>query len=244
MRRVNLRVAGCARLTGGWITEALLERDVVLTNLDRAEAVICYGLGMEGTTRLPVLNARAGYMDKFTENEALRFNGVPVPQMTRSSALITQPMLPVLGRELRHRDGQDIKLLKTLQDVRDNPCSFYSKFIRSRAEYRVGMFKNEVVCVYGKFRDGATELRAGEVSRSYKDGWRFQTVENYNPRLVSIGRNAVNAVQYDFGAVDIIESMDGELVALEVNSAPGVASKHSLWFKGFVEHTTQWLNTL
>lgn len=245
--KVNLRLAGCASFTGRLLSEALTNLDIDLVNQDRADAILCYGLGIEERTTKPVLNERAGHLNKYEEQEALRFHGVPAPITTRSLALARQAIeqgKKVLARQSRHRDAQDITFCSTLRELDAARADFYSVFMPSVAEWRVGIFKGDRLCVYYKHRNEERTLRTGEFSRPYSAGWRYETAETYNPRIISIARDAVAAVKYDFGAVDILEGIDGTFRALEVNSAPGVAGPRSQWLVSLVRCVSTWLESV
>lgn len=68
------------------------------------------------------------------------------------------------------------------------------------------------------------DLRMSEKGRTRAKEWAIHTVQ---------------AVGLDFGAVDLLQSIDGKLYVLEVNTAPGISSEPM--FDAYLEYFQQWM---
>ena len=63
--------------------------------------------------------------------------------------------------------------------------------------------------------------------------------QEVSEELTSLGKQAVDALGLDFGAVDIILGADGRYSVLECNSAPGVESPRQA-ITSLVNHIERW----
>ena len=92
------------------------------------------------------------------------------------------------------------------------------EYMKKEKEYRVHIIGNKAVIISEKipFRDS---------SFWNLESCHFQDISEYPEELIEIAKKSVNALNYNFGAVDIIQS-DGNLYVLEVNSAPGLNAHH------------------
>jgi hypothetical protein len=98
----------------------------------------------------------------------------------------------------------------------------YVQYIYKVREYRVHVFHEQVIDTQRKIRDPNREVSDWKV-RSHQNGFIFARngVEPSHAREI-IAIDAINALDLDFGAVDIIEDKEGQLYVLEVNTAPGL----------------------
>jgi len=151
----------------------------------------------------------------------------------------------VLGRRNSHMQGRDIVVAEVsdLQSTRKYKkwlmSDYWVVWVPSNAEWRIHVF------------DGLTIARGMKVVRETKSahewirtrrrGWVM--VHNIEPpvgmRLVA--KKAVEAVGYDWGAVDVLVQGSGglkEFVVLEVNRAPGMKEGYTL--EKYVEAFKKW----
>lgn len=156
----------------------------------------------------------------------------------------------ILGRTTNHTQGKDIKVLQINSHIGEpewNPgfwdSDYWVKYEESIGEWRVHVFRTasgyRTIAVGKKMWDEETELAPPykPFIRSRRNGWRM-ALDQPPPRgLRPVARAAVEALDYDFGAVDVLELEDGVFKVLEVNSAPGLRSPHTRarWLKAIKE---------
>ena len=126
--------------------------------------------------------------------------------------------------------GRGIVVAKSPEEVVDAPL--YTKgIIRVAGEYRVHVFKGQVIDVVQKKRLSTEqrELRGigGDVNpyiRNHSNGYVFARGDISYPNSVeTVALNAIEDLQLDFGAVDVVVSgYSGGAFVLEANSAPGL----------------------
>ena len=170
--------------------------------------------------------------DKFYEH------GIRTPEYTRSPEIAREWIEGYIDRrsnsqcdykcvyartKLRGHSGNGIVILRDLND--DFPVAqLYTKGIKTNAEFRAHVFKNQVIDVTQKLRR-STLLRE-EINfdvRNYTNGWVFARVGVHLPEQAqTLAVDAISALQLDFGAVDLIHGRDNNYYVLEVNTAPGL----------------------
>ncbi len=101
----------------------------------------------------------------------------------------------------------------------DNP-DYWVKVEKFVDEFRVHSFLGK------SLRAGPKRVIPGRVDphpwiKSEDGGWAI-TYTGVTPDVRELAHKAVNALNLDFGAVDIGKREDGSLVVLEVNRAPGL----------------------
>ena len=125
--------------------------------------------------------------------------------------------------------GRGIVVARSPEEVVDAPL--YTKgIIKVAGEYRVHVFKGQVIDVVQKKRLSTEqrELRGiGDVNpyiRNHENGYIFARGDISYPNSVeTVALNAIEDLQLDFGAVDVVVSgYSGGAFVLEVNSAPGL----------------------
>jgi hypothetical protein len=205
--------------TGQLLHQMLVERGVEIGQ--PAQAVVSYGVPLN--TSLPALNRHASRIHKFDELMVIREAGLPIPPVSLDGSGL---QFPILGRKFRHSKGRDIiPILQNDQEFqwrKDGKHSdFFVQYIPRATEYRVWMYRRQPLAVYEKVM--RYPERYGRIGCNFENGFAFQFVpkENRDSKLVELGERAVEAMQYDFGAVDILKGKDNMLYVLEVNSAPG-----------------------
>lgn len=109
-------------------------------------------------------------------------------------------------------------------------CSLYVEYISKDAEYRVHVFKGEVIDVQRKIRDPEKEPKDWKI-RSHDNGFIFTRTggderlykETVDPDVTLQAKAAVGSTGLDFGAVDIlVNDKRGKSFVLEVNTAIGM----------------------
>lgn len=103
-------------------------------------------------------------------------------------------------------------------------CPVYTKYKKKKREFRVHVFKDEVVNVTEKKRRKEFDGERDTKIRNLANGYVFvQTVEAEPPLLRELALRAARVSSSDFRGVDIgyNEKLD-QLFVIEVNSAPGI----------------------
>lgn len=147
--------------------------------------------------------------------ERMRGAGVPVPPFSNNW---TDLEFPILERSMSHMEGRDINLLMQPHDVTGD-ADFYTQYIQKQLEFRVHVFKGEIIKVSQKRRRD-TEPEYDPICWNYNSGWRFLSPDT-QPLGLQQSIPAVTCHELDFGAVDVLIDPEGNPYVLEVNTAPG-----------------------
>ncbi len=152
--------------------------------------------------------------NKLQELQTLREGGVNVPDTYRGKRF-RLPEGRWFGRRRRHREGNDLLHPPRLPH-------YYVRYVPTVREFRVHVVRDQIVRIALKVaRDQHSHpiVRTGE-------GWRFSYGDPERQGMTDAIRqaaiNAVRALGYDFGGVDVGVQADGTPVVFEVNSRPGV----------------------
>lgn len=121
--------------------------------------------------------------------------------------------------------GRGIVQATNPEELVDAPL--YTRYIKKRKEYRVHVFYDKVIRVQEKrLRADFPKESVNHQVRNFDNGWVFctQDLNIANEQdLHTLARDAVGAVGYLFGAVDIIfNEHHNKYYVLEVNSRPGI----------------------
>jgi len=134
--------------------------------------------------------------------------------------------------------GEGIVLAETPDAVVEAPL--YTKYIRKFAEFRVHIFKNDIIFIQKK-KAQAAAVEAGTVNyqiRNHQYGWVFSHNDldiPDQPQLESVAKQAVRATKYLYGAVDVIyNKRDNKYYVLEVNSRPGIEGATAIQYANAV----------
>jgi len=199
---------------------------------------IAYGFGMEGVF--------GGSPRKFGQNQlrVLSEAGVPVPYFTDDWQEAIQWLKEentIFGRNNQHTQGKDIALASWNKE--DALPTVHSRFFQRAYwtlkvpgiidEWRVHVFHTA-----NGYRSIATGKKVADTPtspliKSRRNGWKIAYNHTPPKGLRPIARQAVEALGYDFGAVDVVQTQDNatqdwrEFVVLEVNSAPGLTCNHT-----------------
>lgn len=140
----------------------------------------------------------------------------------------------VLCRKDGLSGGRGIVKAKTLSEMVGSPATgdFWVKYWKKTHEYRVHVFKGQVIDIQQKRRRTEWNGNYDPMIRNFDNGWVFchDGIKGTVAELDSISntsRLAVAALGLDFGAVDILARFneDGTLrkhVVCEINTAPGL----------------------
>jgi len=130
---------------------------------------------------------------------------------------------PVICRKLTHSsEGKGIVVAETPEEV--VPAPVYTKYRKKKKEFRVHVFRNQVVHVLEKRRKSNYEGTADAKIRNIANGYVFCSegvVEPSGLRELALAASKVTAS--DFKGVDIgYNEKLNHLFVIEVNSAPGI----------------------
>tara|TARA_R100001086_G_C11848217_1_gene261058 strand:+ start:44323 stop:45105 length:783 start_codon:yes stop_codon:yes gene_type:complete len=135
--------------------------------------------------------------------------------------------------KLRGHSGDGIVVANDRDEVVEAPL--YTRGINLKGEYRVHVFDGEVILYQKKSRrvdeDGEVIVpeNASEYVRNLESGWIYRTGNLKRlERVEQIALDAIEALELDFGAVDIAMDTEGDVYVLEVNTAPGLGNQDTL----------------
>lgn len=225
--------------TGRMLQEMLREKGLLEGEVS---GVVNYGYG--GPTELPCLNRRAGTFNKLEELELLRAKGVATIPFSRSPGDLATPLM---GRSLHHTRGNDILVYRFnphLAGLNGRQHDYFTQLVPKAREFRIWAFRRKVIGCYEKVLEYTNKY--GKRGRS-REVWNYRNGYSYlfrNPADISqetktLGTQAIDALNLDFGAVDIIQSGTGEVLVLEVNTAPGQEGRRQA-ISSLVNHIDIW----
>lgn len=209
-------------------------------NARRSDLIINWGMrnrpawtGWPDANLLNDFNAIIIAQDKRTSLEIMRHEGVQTPEFTHEPDIARRWLWDnneiVLGRALlRGSGGRGIELFNGKQDydlfISRPRFPLYVKYIKKQHEYRIHVFKDEVIDIQHKRKRRETEDVNYQI-RNHENGWIFARNEIVAPeaQVLQEAVKATQALRLDFGAVDIIwNQRQQRAYVLEVNTAPGL----------------------
>lgn len=141
----------------------------------------------------------------------------------KSPLVITRATLTGFG-------GEGINIWDAAGAVAGRPEDFkkaplYVQYKKKKKEFRVHVFKGEVIDVTQKKKRKDFDGEVNTKIRNYGNGWVYcrEDIEPLPEDLTSQAITAVHALGLDFGAVDAIyNEKENKTYILEINSAPGM----------------------
>lgn len=181
-----------------------------------------------GATILNSPSAVAVASNKLKALVKMKAEGVNVPDFTTdinvARTWIEEERIVLCRTLLRANSGKGIVIAKELDDLVSAPL--YVKYVRKEKEYRLHVFRGQVIDVIEKRRRSGFQENNNysKYIRSCDAGWVFcrdNVTVSEDARAQALA--AVSTLGLDFGAVDIvINKKDNKAVVLEVNTAPGL----------------------
>lgn len=181
-----------------------------------------------------VLNAPARVNvagNKLSTFNVLQANGITIPEFTtdmnQARRWVDQGNTVLERHELRGNSGAGIRIVNLDDDRMPSHITqapLYTKFINKTNEFRVHVFRGQVIDYVEKKRlpQDRRPVNFNKYVSSTHQGWVFQrtnVLELANVKQVAI--DATRALGLDFAAVDVVYS-DGIAYVLECNTAPGL----------------------
>lgn len=205
----------------------------------KEEFIINYGRDYEFAN----LNTNVIF-NKLEAYHILNENGIRQPKIYLKGDEIPDEAFPLLARKEYHSQGRDIIYIHDREqlenELEDFMYDFLVEYIPKKSEYRVHVLRDYATVVSVKVNpDG----NGDPIVRSKRNGWKQINYEGrWVEELENLAIKAMDALDYDFGAVDIIRK-GKRLYILEVNSAPGLEPrKLQLYADYFKAMEERWLN--
>lgn len=157
--------------------------------------------------------------NKYQALQTMQDAGVPTPPASRHYRDITPP---ALGRSRNHTGGTDIDLILQDQDAELGDHHHYVEYIPVDKEYRLHVAGGELLKASWKRLEEPGERVPW--MRNHESGWHYVNPrDSHNWRsAIPHAVRAVDALDLDFGAVDLIKGDDELWRVLEVNTAPSL----------------------
>jgi hypothetical protein len=245
---IRLVVARNCGPTARTLAELLADRGTPVTAA--GEGTVSWGVHLGDQPR--TLNGLAGGADKLQQLQRLTEAGirtVPFIQGGRAHVYGHLPRFPALARKRRHRGGTDIRFCANARVAERwlrRGWDFLSPVVPSRTEFRVWLYRGAHLGSYEKVqarpRDAFTKDGKRRFGRNHRNGWVFQIVQSdrVNREVVELARQSLDALGWDFGAVDVLMGNDGRPYILEANSAPGVSAETSFVLNSLADKIANW----
>ena len=163
-------------------------------------------------------------LNKIEQLRAFKQSGVCCPDYTTSKDEVKDlPCKTVFARTLINSTGGR----GIVEFDKDGACPnspLYTAYIPKKAEYRVHVFEGKVIDVQQKKKKRGFEADRDTRIRNLSNGYVYTRGSIVEPEgLRQLGIDAVTAVGYTYGAVDIIyNEKQNKCFVLEVNSRPGL----------------------
>lgn len=200
--------------------EKRLKRDVVLINWGRS---ILVPRGYPYKV-LNEANAIVRATDKLKCLNRLAEAGVARVEHTTSPDVVKRWKLEghvVYGRQLLNSSqGKGIVIIQPTSTEAIPYCPMYTKGVPKSHEYRVHVFRGQVIDVTKKKRRNSIER--SDFIKNLANGWVYcREGIDIPDNLLECAKKAVTALGLDFGAVDLLYRQ-GLPYVLEINTAPGL----------------------
>ena len=182
-------------------------------------------------------------VDKLTQYQWFQANNLPALEFTANPNVVVDWLnegATAFGRKyLNSSCGKGIVVIEPETDEQIPICPVYTKYKKKKREFRVHVFKDQVVAVVEKKRKKEFDGERDTKIRNLANGYVFiQTVENEPEGLRTLALAASKVSASDFRGVDIgYNAKKDELFVIEVNSAPGIqGSNVNKYLEAMVQH--------
>ena len=225
-----------------------LECDIILSSSRpaRDKIIINWGSGHMPFTSHNTLNSKDAVnrsINKIDTFTALRRAGVPHPEWTTSRTeaqrWLTEGSRVCVRTEVEGADGAGLTIVNPVTAVQQPAggrwwaqppvraipvlpsASLYTKFMAASDEYRVNVCCGEVMGVQSKVRASDFRGTLNPDIKTSSGGYGFHLMErrDWPAGIGEVAINAVNALDLDFGGIDIIR-VGARYYVLESNTAP------------------------
>jgi glutathione synthase/RimK-type ligase-like ATP-grasp enzyme len=210
------------------LAKALNVKCLTRPKRSRRGYVINWGNSKADRTPNPVVNnfmAVSKASNKLLSFEVFKEKNISCPDFTtdieEAKDWIEDGDIVVCRKLLRSHSGKGIVIAETIDQLVAAPL--YVKYFKKSSEFRVHVFNGKVIdAVKKKKRNGVTE-GYNKWIRVHGNGWVFcRDGIVISETMSKLAIDAVNALGLTFGAVDIVAKTSGEMVCLEVNTAPAL----------------------
>jgi len=230
-KRVIIVPYRMASTSGRLLKEALLHEgiDCIRRTVDSnkpikpSDLLIYYGgTGIYQSKQGGRINTNRDYaQNKLSSLRKLQEDNLSTVEWTTDPQVAATWPTTVARATLTGHSGQGITIHEQGQPLPTVPL--YTKYIKKTFECRIHVFNGSVIDAQIKRRKQGAE-NADNLVRNIHTGWVYCR-EDYTPeepaKTLSIA--AVNSLQLDFGAVDLIYNQHyNQYYILEVNTAPGL----------------------
>jgi carbamoylphosphate synthase large subunit len=190
------------------------------------------------------VNCIEGNANKQTALRIMHEHDCPVPKLlpiVNGTVLLSDNDFPMVGRKNYHQGGSGFYYCTRAADMYGavrNGVDYFIQFIPNDEEYRVQLFKGEVIRVSKKVQDRED---ADLLCRSNNKGWHFahkQWRDRYEGLKVA-ATMALDALNLDFGGVDLVRDVNGKVWILEANSGVGLGESG---VEKYSEKFREWLD--
>jgi|ERR1035437_952168 glutathione synthase/RimK-type ligase-like ATP-grasp enzyme len=202
------------------------------------DVTLRWGISYEGNK--PSLNGRVNQFDKMEALIKFERCGIKGPKVFTDWRLLRDEDFPVLSRKVHHTKGKDIIVCKTKRAASLHPQDFFTPWIPTETEYRVWVINGRVISISEKQFKGEGEYKG--YMRNQRFGFKFgkrddlRRVEEIETPCIQ----AVEALDLDWGAVDILLGKDGNYYVLEVNSMPAIENEKRSSGIRLAAHVSKW----
>jgi hypothetical protein len=243
---MEFRIAQTSANTGVLLEQMVRNHLSEMGVTEIPDAVVCYGSGYSGDK--PALNAKCSTFCKYEQakilSEKLGENAIKVLSPEDAILHFLSNSTALFARKIVHSRGRDIRVALESWQIPALVASgseFFTPHIESIREYRVWVYRRRHLGSYEKILRRPEECR--KLGRNHANGFDFSGIDHTDvpESLVEVASKAVEALNLDFGAVDILQTPSGQYVVVEVNTAPGVGSERRKVICNLSKRIAKWI---
>lgn len=187
-------------------------------NFEKYDLIFNYGFSHYFVHKGVVINKPAAIkiaIDKTMTFKKLKNQGITVPfteNYNEACKWIKQGDTVVARSTATGANGVGLKYCTTEEELEGTQATFWTKFVPHTHEFRVNVWRDNVISIYDKVR-----VEDGEGDKFEFVLYRGQ--ENH-PQMVALVKKVWDNTGLDWCGMDIICDKKGNLSLLEINSAP------------------------